>query len=128
MSLYASGSNYKDGIIEYDFFYEPWTYHFFASNFDPDSYDCVRDSFIGKYRTETNPVQSKKENVQTALSSVAIIAAHFIKKFLKAGEEIRLIFMLGVGSRKEKGYKIKKKYSKLKNVDNEFETIKKILG
>ncbi len=26
MSLYASGSNYQDGIIEYDFFYEPWNY------------------------------------------------------------------------------------------------------
>ena len=28
MSLYASGSNYADGVIEFDFFYEPWTYHF----------------------------------------------------------------------------------------------------
>ena len=25
MSLYAGGSNYAGGIIEYDFFYEPWT-------------------------------------------------------------------------------------------------------
>ena len=56
MSLYASGSSYADGIIEYDFFYEPWTYHYFASNVMPDSYDCVSDSFLGNYRTETNPV------------------------------------------------------------------------
>ncbi|MGA9407155.1 MAG: N,N'-diacetylchitobiose phosphorylase, partial [Bacteroidota bacterium] len=51
MSLYASGSNYDDGIIEYDFFYEPWTYHYFTSNIKPDSYDCVRDRFLGSYRT-----------------------------------------------------------------------------
>src|SRR5437588_2748 len=36
MSLYASGSSYKDGVIEYDFFYEPWTYHYFAGSFEPD--------------------------------------------------------------------------------------------
>jgi len=42
MSLYASGASYQDGIIEYDFFYEPWTFHYFASNFEPDSYDCMR--------------------------------------------------------------------------------------
>ena len=55
MSLYASGANYQDGIIEYDFFYEPWTFHYFASNFEPDGYDCMRDRFLGNYRTETNP-------------------------------------------------------------------------
>ena len=37
MSLYASGSNYADGIIEYDFFYEPWTFHYFAASVEPDS-------------------------------------------------------------------------------------------
>ena len=54
MSLYASGSSYQDGIVEYDFFYEPWTNHFFAGSFKPDSYDCLRDTFLGSYRTETN--------------------------------------------------------------------------
>ena len=28
MSLYAAGSSYADGVIEYDFFYEPWTFHY----------------------------------------------------------------------------------------------------
>ena len=35
MSLYASGADYSDGVIEYDFFYEPWTFHYFTGNFDP---------------------------------------------------------------------------------------------
>ena len=56
MSLYAGGSSYEDGIIEYDFFYEPWTYHYMAASFVPDSFDCVRDRFLGNYRTETNPL------------------------------------------------------------------------
>jgi N,N'-diacetylchitobiose phosphorylase len=55
MSLYASGSNYGDGLIEYDFFYEPWTFHYMTANFTPDSFDCLRDSFIGTYHTETDP-------------------------------------------------------------------------
>jgi len=55
MSLYASGSNYDDGIIEYDLFYDPEKYHYFAGNFNPDSFDCIRDRFIGNYRTESNP-------------------------------------------------------------------------
>lgn len=56
MSLYASGSSYAEGIIEYDFFYEPDIYHFHAASFEPDSYDCVRDSFLGSYHTESNPI------------------------------------------------------------------------
>ncbi len=56
MSLYAAGSSYEDGVIEYDFFYEPWTFHYFTSSFEPDSFDCLRDKFLGNYRTETNPL------------------------------------------------------------------------
>ncbi len=125
MSLYASGSNYKDGIIEYDFFYEPWTYHYFASNFKPDSYDCVRDTFIGNYRTETNPEAVEKGlcSNSTELGGNQCCTLH--KKIsLKPGEEKRLIFMLGVGSRNEKGYVIKKKYSSLRNVDSAFKQLK----
>ncbi len=125
MSLYASGSNYKDGIIEYDFFYEPWTYHFFTSSFDPDSYDCVRDIFIGDYRTETNPaaVERGKCSNSTELGGNHCGALH--KRFmLKSGEESRLVFMLGVGSRDEKGYACRKKYSDLKSVDSAFKELK----
>lgn len=126
MSLYASGSNFKDGIIEYDFFYEPWTYHFFASSFKPDGYDCVRDTFIGNYRTETNPAAVEKGKCSNSSELGGNHCASLHKKLnLKPGEEARLIFMLGVGSREEKGYSIKKKYSDFKNVDEAFEDLKK---
>ncbi len=126
MSLYASGSNYKDGIIEYDFFYEPWTYHFFASNFDPHSYDSVRDKFIGNYRTETNPIALERGKCSGSSELGGNHCASLHKKMvLKPGEETRLVFMLGVGSRDEKGRKIKQKYSNLKNVDRAFDDLKK---
>lgn len=125
MSLYASGSNYKDGIIEYDFFYEPWTYHFFASNFEPDSYDCVRDSFIGLWRSETNPIAVEKGECSNSTELGGNHCGSLSKRFtLRPLEEIRFIFILGVGSREEKGRVMKIKYSDLNNVDLEFNKLK----
>src|ERR1039457_5741802 len=126
MSLYASGSSCEDGIIEYDFFYEPWTFHYFASNFNPDSYDCVRDSFIGNYRSESNPVSVEKGicNNSTELGGNHCASLHK-RVVLNPGEESRMIFMLGVGSREENGRAIKSKFSELKNVDSAFEEIRK---
>jgi N,N'-diacetylchitobiose phosphorylase len=120
MSLYASGSNYDDGIIEYDFFYEPWTYHYFTSNVKPNSYDCVRDRFLGPYRTESNPVAVERGSCggSSELGGNHCGALHK-KLTLAPGEETRLVFMLGVGPRAT-GEKIREKYSKLKNVDDAF--------
>ena len=56
MSLYAAGSRYDSGVIEHDLYYEEKGYQFFTADFDPDGYDCLRDSFIGPYRTERNPI------------------------------------------------------------------------
>ncbi len=124
MSLYASGSSYGDGIIEYDFFYEPWTYHYFTSNITPDSYDCVRDKFLGNYRTETNPiaVEQGRCNNTTELGGNHCGSLH--KRLnLKAGEESRILFMLGVGNR-AKGKEVREKFSSLQNVDEAFADLK----
>ena len=121
MSLYASGSNYQDGIVEFDFFYEPWTYHFFAGNFMPDSYDCVRDTFLGDYRTETNPVAVERGVCHNSTELGGNHCASLHKSMTVApDEEVRLIFMLGVGSRAEQGYRIQKKYADLAAVDKAF--------
>jgi N,N'-diacetylchitobiose phosphorylase len=126
MSLYASGSNYLDGIIEYDFFYEPWTFHFFASDFKPDSYDCVRDTFIGNYRTESNPIAVENGRCANSTELGGNHCGSLHKQVtLAAGEETRLIFMLGVGSREEKGRELKAKYSDHAVVDAAFAEIKK---
>ncbi|HCL00054.1 MAG TPA: N,N'-diacetylchitobiose phosphorylase [Candidatus Marinimicrobia bacterium] len=126
MSLYASGSSYKDGIIEFDFFYEPRTYHFLAANFEPNSYDCVRDKFIGNYRTESNPIAVEHGKCHNSSELGGNHCGSLHKRLtLAPGEETRLIFMLGVGSRKEKGISIKRKYSDFDNVEKAFEELKK---
>ncbi len=124
MSLYASGTSYQDGIIEYDFYYEPWTFHYFASNFDPDSFDSMRDSFLGNYRTETNPIAVEQGHCNSSVELGGNHCGALQKKLaLAPGEEARVVFMLGVGPRAN-GKEIKAKYSNLANVDQAFEALK----
>jgi N,N'-diacetylchitobiose phosphorylase len=124
MSLYASGTSYKDGVIEYDFFYEPWTFHYFASNFDPDGYDTLRDRFLGPYHTETNPLAVERGECSgsTELGGNHCGALHK-RLTLAPGEESRLLFMLGFGAR-AKGREIKRKYSDIATVDKAFADLK----
>lgn len=42
MSLYAAGSSYADGIIEHELHYEENGFQFFAADFEPDDFDCLR--------------------------------------------------------------------------------------
>jgi N,N'-diacetylchitobiose phosphorylase len=124
MSLYASGANYLDGIIEYDFFYEPWTFHYMASSFTPESFDCVRDRFLGNYHTESNPeavIEGKCSGSQE-LGGNSCGALHR-RLILNPGEEERLIFMLGVGPRSS-GQAMRKKYSRFVEVDAAFTDLK----
>ena len=124
MSLYASGSSYADGIIEYDFFYEPWTYHYFASSVVPDSYDSVREGFLGNYRTETNPIAVEQGHCNNTSELGGNHCGSLHKQLsLKPGEESRLVFMLGVGNR-AKGLEVRTRFSNLENVDSAFAGLK----
>ena len=125
MSLYASGSSYHDGIIQYDFFYEPWTFHYFTANFDPDGYDCLRDKFLGNYRTETNPI-AVEENQCHASSELGGNHCGALQKKISIapGEESRLLFLLGVGPR-AKGKEVRVKYSQPAKVDQAFAALRK---
>ena len=112
MSLYAAGSSYQDGIIEYDFFYEPWTFHYFAADFEPDGYDCVRDTSsatIARKRIRS-PWSSGAVREQRGTGRQSLRRAAQDDCVLEPGEEARLIFMLGVGPR-DKGREIRRKYS-----------------
>ena len=121
MSLYASGSSYARGVIEFDFFYEPWTYHFFTSSFEPDSFDCVRDSFLGNYRTESNPAAVERGKCFNSAELGGNHCASLHKQFdLQAGQEVRFVFILGVGSRSERGLAAREKYCNVANVDQAF--------
>ncbi len=124
MSLYCAGSNYDKGIIEYDLFYEEFGFQYMAANFTPDGYDCLRDTFLGLYHTESNPVAV--ENGQCA-GSAELGNNHCgsLQKnvVLQPGEEVRLIFMLGEGPRAE-GERVKAKYSDFAAVDAAYEELR----
>ena len=124
MSLYAAGSSYEDGIIEHDLFYEEFGYQFFTANFDPDSYDCLRDSFIGPYRTETNPLSVEKGTLSgsSELGGNHCGALHK-RLILEPGKEVRLIFLLGEGTR-ENGRRMREKYANSLAVDRVYEELK----
>ncbi|MGD0831775.1 MAG: glycosyl hydrolase family 65 protein [Terracidiphilus sp.] len=124
MSLYASGADCLDGVIEYDFYYEPSTFHYFAGSFDPDSYDTMRDGFLGSYRTETNPIAVEQGMCNSSAELGGNHCGALQKRIvIEPGEESRLVFMLGVGPR-EKGKEVRKKYSDFDNVDKEFTALK----
>jgi len=120
MSLYASGTSYQDGVIEFDFFYEPWTYHYFTANFEPDGFDCTRDRFLGSYRTETNPLAVELGSCSGSSELGGNHCAALHKRLtLAPGEEARLVFLLGVGTR-AKGSQVRARYSHLAEVDWAF--------
>ncbi|WP_455949992.1 GH36-type glycosyl hydrolase domain-containing protein [Eubacterium sp.] len=123
MSLYCAGSSYDKGIIEHDLFYEEFGYQYFASNFEPDGFDCLRDKFIGLYHTEDNPVAVINGQCSGSFEKGNNHCGSLQKNIvLQPGEEIRLVFMLGEGNR-EQGKKIKKKYSDLANVDKAYKQL-----
>jgi len=125
MSLYASGTSYDRGVIEYDFFYEPWTFHYHAASFEPDSFDTMRDAFVGPYNTERNPQALQNGKCSGSQELTGNHCGALQKKItLQPGEEIRIVFMLGFGNRAV-GLEKKAKYSDLKNVDAAFADIKR---
>lgn len=124
MSLYCAGSSYDENIIEYDLFYEEFGYQYFASNVTPDGFDCLRDSFLGAYRTEDNPIAVERGTYSGSHELGNNHCGSLQKDLVLApGEEVRLIFMLGEGSR-EAGKKIREKYSDMANVDAAYAQLK----
>lgn len=124
MSMYCAGSSYDKGIIELDLFYEEFGFQYFASNFEPDGFDCLRDKFLGTYNTESNPIAVQNGQCSGSYELGNNHCGSLQKNIiLQPGEETRIIFMLGEG-RREVGEKMKEKYSNLENVDKAFHKLK----
>lgn len=119
MSLYCAGSRYEDGIIDYELFYEG-ARQFMAASFMPDGFDCLRDQFLGPYRTEANPLAVERGACFGSFEKGGNHCAVLHKKLkLAPGEQTRLIWMLGEGGLME-GRRIREKYSDPKAVDLAF--------
>ncbi|MDR2378371.1 MAG: hypothetical protein LBD70_02935, partial [Bifidobacteriaceae bacterium] len=120
MSLYSAGADYADGIIQDDFYYEPWTYHFFTATTPPDGFDCLRESFIGPWGSESDPAavaagacagsQGTTQNHCGALQ-------HSVR--LAPGERIRLTYLLGYGDRR-RGAELRDRFGAAGAVDQAF--------
>ena len=120
MSLYSSGSSYRDGIIEYDLFYEETGYQYFTASFDPDGFDCLRDSFLGEYRDERNPVAVENGMCSGSFGKTGSHCAVLRKKLtLEPGGETRMTFLLGEG-KSDAAVPLRKKYSDPASVDLAF--------
>ena len=123
MSMYCSGSRYADGVIECDNFYNPGMYHYFTSTFEPSGYDCVRDSFIGVYRTESNPVGVEKgvlsSSTELGNNQCGALSCDFT---ISPGETKRFVFILGVGDLMA-GKAEKKLFSSMSAVDKAFDEL-----
>ena len=118
MSLYAAGSRCEDGVIEHDLYYEEDGYQFFTSSFTPDGFDCLRDRFIGPYRTERNPLAVEKGACSGSYEKGGNHCGCLNKAFtLAPGEEIRILFLLGEGPLST-GQAMRKKYTFEKADDN----------
>ena len=119
MSLYAAGSRFADGIIEHDLYYEEDGYQFFTSDFAPDGFDCLRDRFIGPYRTERNPLAVESGECGSSFEKGGNHCGCLKKDLvLRPGEEARLIFLLGEGGI-EAGRRMREKYTP-RRVDADF--------
>ena len=119
MSLYAAGSRYEDGVIEHDLYYEEDGYQFFTGNFEPDGYDCLRDAFLGPYRTERNPIAVETGRCSGSFEKGGNHCGCLKKTLtLAPGEETRLLFLLGEGGL-EAGKVMRRKYTAEK-ADEDF--------
>lgn len=102
MSLYAAGSRYKNGAVEYELHYEENSHEFFTLNESPDGYDCLRDSFIGPYHTETDPHAVARGRMGGSEGLCYNHCGALQKRLtLAPGEKKRLIFILGTGDAKD---------------------------
>lgn len=111
MSLYASGADYADGVIEYDFYYEPWTYHYFTATAEPVGFDTLRDAFLGPYRTETDPAAVARGQCSGSQATTGNhCGALHHRVTLAPGETVRLAYVLGYG-RRETGTRLRREYA-----------------
>ena len=126
MSLYSAGTSYTEGVIECDLYYNTNDFegfYYLASTFDPDSYDGQRDTFLGAYRDEANPIAVEKGQCSNSAQTCYNHCGSLHKQFtIQPGEEVRFAYVLGLG--KGNGDRLRKKYQDVANVDAAFQEIK----
>jgi N,N'-diacetylchitobiose phosphorylase len=125
--LYTCRMNKIDDIIDYSILLWPLNSPkgFLASSLPVTSYDTDRDVFIGKYRSESNPisVENGKCSNSVALGGNPCASVQNSIK-LKPGEKKRLYYIIGIGDAKTYGIECKNYYKDIKNIEKDFEEVK----
>lgn len=112
-------------------------YSFYAVNQSIDSFSSDRDTFLGKHRDYTLPIEVENKKLSNKVCSGWSPIAAFQKKIiLKPGEKISLVYLLGYVENKDEekfeskgvinkktAHSIIKKYSDEKNIDIAFKQL-----
>lgn len=99
---------------------------YFACNKKIVGYDCDRETFIGQYHSESNPMAVEKgESFGSFASGGNPIASLSCDMELKPGEEKEVVFMMGVAQTKEEAKETHKKYTDENKVYAKLAELKK---
>ena len=98
---------------------------YFGCNKKVSGYDCDRESFIGRYHSESNPVAVERgKSFNSIASGGNPIASVSLKITLKPGESKDVIFTLGVAQTKDEAKETHGKYKDDKKVYKKLEELK----
>ena len=102
---------------------------YFGCNKDIKGYDCDRETFIGQYHSESNPVAIEKgESLNSFASGGNPIASLSVDITLEPGKSETMIFILGVADTKAQAKSTYGRYAKDSAVYAKLEELKKYWG
>jgi cellobiose phosphorylase len=117
-------SHVKEGVIYMDTTFRPTT-TYFASSLKPLGFDTDREVFVGNYRDLSNPIVVENgipENSQARRGNNVGVLCHEFS--LKPGEEIEIVYILGVAEQPKKIPRIITWYRRMENVRDAFIALK----
>jgi len=94
-------------------------FSYFWSNTKVASYDGVRQSFVGPYRGEANPIAVEKGRCSNSLAcGWAPFGGLHVRVNLNPGKEKEVVFILGYAEKRGEEQKVLEKYGCPKNVES----------
>jgi cellobiose phosphorylase len=115
----------EDGIVFFNLHDLSTGYAYFASNGRVNGYDCSREKFIGRYRSESNPAVVERGqcfNSEAKGGNPVAVTSNSVK--LGPGETETIIFVLGVAKEKPEAKKCVQKFGQKATVDAELRRLK----
>jgi len=127
-TLNIAKANFENNTIFHETGYAPnaarYDLSFFSSNTRVVGHDCDRETFIGPYRSESNPEALERGGSFNSFSSGGNpIASLSLDVTLEAGKEKDVVFILGVADRKEEAKALINKYKDIKKVLEKFDEL-----